>query len=46
MGSVSRIVAPASMRPFLIDAVERGIQRALGGPPVNDHARLADPIGG
>ena len=46
MGSVSRIVAPASMRPFLIDAVERGIQRALEGPPVNDHARLADPIGG
>ena len=46
MGSVSRIVAPASLRPFLIDAVERGIQRALGGPPVNGHARLADPIGG
>ena len=31
MGSVSRIVAPATLRPFLIDAVERGMQRALEG---------------
>jgi hypothetical protein len=44
MGSVSRIVAPASLRPYLIDAVERGMQRALEGPPVNGHARLADPL--
>ncbi len=44
MGSVSRIVAPASLRPFLIDAVERGMQRALEAPPVNGHARLADPL--
>jgi acetyl-CoA carboxylase carboxyltransferase component len=28
MGSVSRIVAAASLRPFLIDAVERGMRRA------------------
>ncbi|MGZ6705848.1 MAG: ATP-binding protein [Solirubrobacteraceae bacterium] len=28
MGSVSAIVAPARLRPFLIDAVERGIRRA------------------
>ena len=28
MGSVSRIVAPASLRLFLIDAVERGMRRA------------------
>ncbi|MGZ6674176.1 MAG: hypothetical protein ACXVFM_17690, partial [Solirubrobacteraceae bacterium] len=45
MGSVSRIVAPASLRPYLIDAVERGMQRALEGPPVDGHARLADPVG-
>jgi acetyl-CoA carboxylase carboxyltransferase component len=44
MGSVSRIVAPASLRPFLIDAVERGMERALDGPPVDGHARMADPI--
>ena len=44
MGSVSRIVAPASLRPYLIDAVERGMQRALETPPVNGHARLADPL--
>ena len=44
MGSVSRIVAPASLRPYLIDAVERGMQRALDGPPADGHARLADPL--
>jgi acetyl-CoA carboxylase carboxyltransferase component len=43
MGSVSRIVAPASLRPYLIDAVERGMQRALEGPPANGHAGSADP---
>jgi acetyl/propionyl-CoA carboxylase alpha subunit/acetyl-CoA carboxylase carboxyltransferase component len=31
MGSVSRIVAPASLRPYLIEAVERGMRRALDG---------------
>ena len=44
MGSVSRIVAPASLRPYLIDAVERGMQRVLDGSPTNGHARLADPL--
>ena len=44
MGSVSRIVAPASLRPFLIEAVERGMQRALDGPTTDGHARLADPL--
>ena len=28
MGSVSRIIAPSTLRPVLIDAVERGMQRA------------------
>ncbi len=29
VGSVERIVAPAQLRPYLIDAVERGMQRTL-----------------
>ena len=29
MGSVSRIIAPAALRPFLIEAVERGMARTL-----------------
>jgi acetyl/propionyl-CoA carboxylase alpha subunit/acetyl-CoA carboxylase carboxyltransferase component len=44
VGSVSGIVAPESLRAFLIDAVERGIQRTLAGSSANGHARLADPI--
>jgi acetyl/propionyl-CoA carboxylase alpha subunit/acetyl-CoA carboxylase carboxyltransferase component len=44
MGSVSRIVAPASLRAFLIEAVERGMRRALDGAPTNGHARLAHPL--
>ena len=44
MGSVSRIVAPASLRPFLIEAVERGMQRALEGLTTDGHARVADPL--
>ena len=30
MGSVHRIIAASALRPYLIDAVERGIQRELG----------------
>jgi acetyl-CoA carboxylase carboxyltransferase component len=44
MGSVSRIVAPASLRPFLIDAIERGMRRTLDRSSSNGHARLADPL--
>ena len=29
MGSVRKIVPGASLRPYLIDAVDRGIQRTL-----------------
>jgi hypothetical protein len=44
MGSVSGIVAPESLRPFLIDAVGRGMSRTLAASTTNGHARLADPI--
>ena len=46
MGSVSRIVPSASLRPFLVDAVERGIDRALDGSTADRHARVADPLVG
>ncbi|MGZ8650346.1 MAG: carboxyl transferase domain-containing protein, partial [Solirubrobacteraceae bacterium] len=45
MGSVSRIVSPASLRPYLIDAVERGMSRARGRAVASDDRdRVADPI--
>jgi acetyl-CoA carboxylase carboxyltransferase component len=45
MGSVSRIIAPASLRPFLIDAVERGIRRTLKRADAgHDLAGLVDPF--
>jgi acetyl-CoA carboxylase carboxyltransferase component len=31
MGSVHRIIAPAELRPYLIDAIERGIERDRRG---------------
>jgi acetyl-CoA carboxylase carboxyltransferase component len=45
MGSVSRIVAPESLRPYLVDAVERGMRRALDRAGAGDgRARVADPL--
>jgi acetyl-CoA carboxylase carboxyltransferase component len=46
VGSVKEIVAPAALRPFLIDAVERGMRRAVerGRESVDGH-RVADPVG-
>jgi hypothetical protein len=42
MGSVSRIVPPASLRAFLIDAVERGMRRAAGRAGKDGDAQSAD----
>ena len=43
MGSISRIIEPATLRPFLVDAVERGIRRALERWG-HDLSGLADPL--
>jgi acetyl/propionyl-CoA carboxylase alpha subunit/acetyl-CoA carboxylase carboxyltransferase component len=43
MGSISRIIEPASLRPFLVDAVERGIRRTLESPD-HDLSGLAYPV--
>jgi acetyl-CoA carboxylase carboxyltransferase component len=43
MGSISQIVEPASLRPFLVDSVERGIRRALDRSG-HDLSGLADPL--
>jgi acetyl-CoA carboxylase carboxyltransferase component len=45
MGSVSRIVAPESLRAYLIEAVERGMRRALDRPAAADgRTGLAQPL--
>ncbi len=45
MGSISRIIPPASLRPYLIDAVDRGVRRALERAGAgDDRARMADPL--
>jgi acetyl-CoA carboxylase carboxyltransferase component len=43
MGSISRIIEPAALRPYLIDAVERGVRRTLADSR-DDVAGLADPL--
>jgi acetyl/propionyl-CoA carboxylase alpha subunit/acetyl-CoA carboxylase carboxyltransferase component len=45
VGSVSRIVPPASLRPYLVDAIERGIRRTLDRTGTPDElARVVDPL--
>jgi hypothetical protein len=44
MGSMSGIVAPATLRAYLIDAVERGMRRTLEGSATDGHAGLAHPV--
>ncbi len=47
MGSISATVAPQALRPFLVDAVERGMRRVLDAPDHrHGHARLAEPVVG
>jgi acetyl-CoA carboxylase carboxyltransferase component len=53
VGSVSRIIVPSELRSFLIEAVERGIERTLAGapapqptPPGNGRTRMAHPTVG
>ncbi len=47
VGSVNSIIAPSSLRPFLIDAVERGIRKfedpARAAAATNGHPGLAEP---
>ncbi len=45
VGSIERIVAPATLRPFLVDAVERGMRRTLEREGSgNGRAALAHPL--
>jgi acetyl-CoA carboxylase carboxyltransferase component len=45
MGSVSGTIAPSRVRPFLIDAVERGIARVEGrSAAADEHAGLASAL--
>ncbi|HET8757596.1 MAG TPA: carboxyl transferase domain-containing protein [Solirubrobacteraceae bacterium] len=45
MGSVHEIIEPSVLRPYLIDAVERGIQRTLARhEPGHDAARMAHEV--
>jgi acetyl/propionyl-CoA carboxylase alpha subunit/acetyl-CoA carboxylase carboxyltransferase component len=47
VGSVSRIIPPASLRPYLVDAIERGMHRTRQRAGTSDgRARLADPLAG
>jgi acetyl/propionyl-CoA carboxylase alpha subunit/acetyl-CoA carboxylase carboxyltransferase component len=47
MGSVTRIIQPARLRPYLIEAIERGMQESLARAAEGDgRGRLADPLAG
>jgi acetyl-CoA carboxylase carboxyltransferase component len=43
MGSISRIIEPATLRPFLVDAVDASIRRSLERAG-DDLGALADPL--
>ncbi len=43
VGSVQAIVPAARLRPYLIDAVQRGMQRTLAGSPRPDPMKRAMP---
>jgi acetyl-CoA carboxylase carboxyltransferase component len=47
VGSVRTLIEPETLRPYLVDAVERGIERALDGqvPSGHDATRLAHELG-
>jgi acetyl-CoA carboxylase carboxyltransferase component len=42
MGSVSSIIPPAELRPYLIEAIERGMQRISGEEATDGPTRMAD----
>ena len=42
MGSVSSIIPPAELRPYLIEAIERGMERISGEEATDGPTRLAD----
>jgi acetyl-CoA carboxylase carboxyltransferase component len=42
MGSVSSIILPAELRPYLIEAVERGMERISGKEATDGPTRMAD----
>jgi acetyl-CoA carboxylase carboxyltransferase component len=46
VGSVDRIIAPSALRPYLIDAVERGMRRTLERLPAgsNGHAHAGAAV--
>jgi hypothetical protein len=48
VGSVRALIEPEMLRPYLVDAVERGIERTLHGDVLSGHdgSRLAYELDG
>jgi acetyl-CoA carboxylase carboxyltransferase component len=46
MGSVKRIIRPAQLRPYLVEAVERGMRRTLENAVEGDGSRVAHGLRG
>jgi acetyl-CoA carboxylase carboxyltransferase component/pyruvate/2-oxoglutarate dehydrogenase complex dihydrolipoamide acyltransferase (E2) component len=42
VGSVSSIIPPAELRPYLVEAIERGMRRISGEGTSDDRTRVAD----